>query len=459
MLWAGALAAALVLAGLMFALPRLKPATGTLLVVVSGRIAGSLPSTPIQLHGSAGWTALGDVSGAVPAAPDQREMLAVSVIVGSYDALRLGGDQAVVPVQVAAEQVEPVLLGIDSGRLLPGAAYAGNDQVNLGLGELSGKFVPMPGFALVDQAGQVFDNRTTAGQDLVIAAFHTACHQTCPLYTALFLQLQQRLPPGVLLAEVTTDPATDSPSVLQIYSRSIGASWTFATGTTGALTAFWKPFGVALAAGDSHVSTLALIDRHGYVRLVYRGIPDIGNAIPPALITSLGAEGLHELASHGDGWGASDVLQALLTIRGPEQPSPSSGGSAHGFSLTGTDGKRMTFAELSGHPAVINFWATYCPPCRAEMPLLERQVGAATTVRLVLINEGDGGQSARDFLASVGVQQPSLLDSDLAVGHAYGVAALPTTLFVRADGSITARHLGPLDAAVLAALLSAVVTQ
>ncbi len=395
----------------------------------------------------------------VPAAPAQRELLALPVAVGAYDGVRLGHDQAILPVVVTAGHVEPILLGIDAGRLIAGAAYAGNDQVNLGLGELSGKFVAMPAFALQDQMGRAFDSSTTSGKDLVIAAFHTTCHQTCPLYTALFFQLQKQLPPGVMLAEVTTDPATDTPAVLDGYGRGIGAGWTFATGSAASLTAFWKPFGVALATGDSHVSTLALVDRHGYVRLVYRGVPDVGNDISPSLVTSLGVQGLQELASHGDGWGAPSVLQSLLTITGPEQVAPNGGGRAPSFSLESTDGRKVGLADLAGEPLVINFWASYCPPCRAEMPLLQRRVGALTTVRLVLVNEGDSRQGARDFLSSAGIQQASLLDSDLGVGRAYGVVPLPTTVFVRADGSIAGRQVGELDDRVLAAWLSTLTTQ
>jgi cytochrome oxidase Cu insertion factor (SCO1/SenC/PrrC family) len=331
--------------------------------------------------------------------------------------------------------------------------------VNLGLGEISGKVVAMPPFSLQDQQGRAFDSATTAGSDLVIAAFHTTCHQTCPLYTALFFQLQKELPPGVMLVEVTTDPGTDTPAVLDAYSKTIGASWTFATASADALTAFWKPFGVQLATGDSHVSTLALVDRHGYVRLVYRGVPDVGNDIGPPLITQLGAEGLRELASHGDGWGAGAVLQSLLTITGPEQVTPGGGGRAPSFTLTGTDDTRVALADLAGEPLVINFWASYCPPCKAEMPLLQRRVTAASKVRLVLINEGDSSQSARDFLSATGIQQPALLDSNLAVGRAYGVVPLPTTVFVRADGTIAGRQVGELDERVLAAWLSTMTTQ
>jgi cytochrome oxidase Cu insertion factor (SCO1/SenC/PrrC family) len=455
----GALAAALVVAVLMVALPRLQPATGTLLVIGAGRSAGSLPATTIELHGSAGWTALGQVSGEVPAAPAQRELLALPVAAGTYDGVRLGTDEATLPVVVTAGQVEPILLGIDSGKLIAGAAYAGNDQVNLGLGELSGRFVAMPAFSLQDQLGHPFDSKSTAGKDLVIAAFHTTCHETCPLYTALFFQLQKNLPPGVQLAEVTTDPATDTPAALADYGRRIGANWTFATGSPEALAAFWKPFGVALATGDSHVSTLALVDRHGYVRLVYRGVPDIGNDIPPSLVTTLGAAGMQQLASHGDGWGAPSVLQSLLTITGPEQVAQNGGGSAPSFTLESTDGRRVSLADLKGQPLVINFWASYCPPCRAEMPLLQKRVGTLGTVRLVLINEGDSAQGARDFLSSTGIQQAALLDSDLKVGRAYGVLPLPTTVFVRADGSIAGRQIGEMDDRVLAAWLSTLATQ
>jgi cytochrome oxidase Cu insertion factor (SCO1/SenC/PrrC family) len=451
--------AAVVVGAVLIALPRLQPATGTLLVVGAGRSTGSMPQTSIQLHGSNGWIALGNVSGDVPAAPGQRELLAVAVAAGTYDGVRLGADEAVVPVVVSVGQVEPILLGIDAGKLVSGAAYAGNDQVNLGLGELSGRFVAMPAFSLQDQGGHVFDSRTTAGKDLVIAAFHTTCHQTCPLYTALFFQLQKQLPRGVLLAEVTTDPTTDTPAVLDAYGRGIDASWTFATGSADALTAFWKPFGVELASGDSHVSTLALVDRHGYVRLVYRGVPDVRNEFPPSMVTALDAEGLKELASHGDGWGAPSVLQSLLTISGPEQVTATPGGTAPGFTLDTTDGRRVSFTALVGQPMVINFWASYCPPCRAEMPLLQRRVAGLTGVRLVLINEGDSRRRAQDFLTSTGITSASLLDSDLKVGHAYGVVPLPTTVFVRADGTIAGRQIGELDEPVLAAWLSNLTTQ
>lgn len=434
--------------------PRFQTVHGTLLVVAAGRTPATLSSSQVRLHGAGGWSNLGSVSGEVPAAPDVRELLTVDVPIGAYDGVALADDVATLKVTVAKDQVEPVLLGIDGGHIISGAAYAGNDQVNLGLGELAGRFVPMPAFQLEDQDGRRFDNASARGHDLVIAAFNTSCHQTCPLYTALFFQLSRHLPAGVSLVEVTTDPEHDTPAALKTYAKAIGAGWTFASGARDQLEGFWKPFGVDLASGDTHTSTLALVDRHGYVRLVYRGVPDVGHDVPPSLITQLGAAGLSELASGGDGWGSGEVLQALLTITGPEVPTTAAGGAAPAFTLRSTDGATVTLSSLTGKVLVINFWATYCPPCRAEMPMLVRDVGAAGSARLVLINEGESSDAARGFLNALGITNTSLLDSDLSVGHGYGAYSYPTTVFVKPDGTIAARQVGQLDERVLTAELA-----
>jgi hypothetical protein len=92
------------------------------------------------------------------------------------------------------------------------------------------------------------------------------------------------------------------------------------------------------------------------------------------------------------------------------------------------------------------------------MPLLQKRVGPQSGVQLVLVNEGESSQAARAFLQELGVHDPSLLDTDLSVGHAFGAIALPTTVFVSADGTIVARHIGQLDDGVLAAEISSLVT-
>lgn len=419
-----------------------------------------MPSSTLLLRNSGGeWITAGSISGSVPAAPEQRQLLVAAMAAGRYNAVRVGSDPQPVALTITAGQVEPLLLGIESGHVVAGGVYAGNDDVNLGLGEIAGKFEPMPAFRLIDQVGTPITVDSLLGKDVVIAAFHTSCHETCPLYTALFMQLAKHVPPSVALIEVTTDPETDTPSVLASYARQVGAGWTFGTGTSSQITDFWKPFGLTLATGDAHTSTLALVDRHGYIRLVYRGAPKVGSDIPPALVSSLSGQGLHELGSGGDGWGAPDVLQALATIAGPEKSFASASGKAPAFTLTSTDGARVSLAQYAGKPVVINFWATYCPPCKAEMPMLAGAVGQRSGAQLILVDEGDGRESARSFLDGLGIHQPALLDSDLSVGRDYGMSALPMTVFVKADGTIDRRQIGQLDAAVLAAELSILSTQ
>ena len=86
--------------------------------------------------------------------------------------------------------------------------------------------------------------------------------------------------------------------------------------------------------------------------------------------------------------------------------------------------------------------------------MLQRVIAGQSSARLVLIDEGDSNQVAANFLKSVGVLSDTLLDRDLAVGHAYGAIGLPTTVFVSRDGTIASRRAGQLDERVLAAELS-----
>ncbi len=88
------------------------------------------------------------------------------------------------------------------------------------------------------------------------------------------------------------------------------------------------------------------------------------------------------------------------------------------------------------------------------MPLLDRSIGPQSGARLLLVNEGDTGQSTRAFLDGLGIHRAALLDSDLSVGHSYGIFMLPMTVFVRADGTVDRRQVGQVAQAVLESELS-----
>ena len=435
----------------------LTPVTGDVLLLLTARQADRVAATSVDLHSAQGWMAVGSIPArAVPRAPETAEAFLAPVPVGSYDQVRLAGATVPVALVVQKDILNPLLVGVDAGRPLPDSAYGGTQAVSLGLNELSGQLKPMPTFSLVDQFGRHFTNADIAGHDVLLAAFHTSCRETCPLVAGLFLQLRQRLPPSVLLVEVTTDPVEDTQLVLRDYAGRIGASWTFATADPQTLTSFWKPFDVELSTNDVHRSTLALIDRHGYIRTYFLGAPDVGGTLPAPLDSQLSAAGRQLLSTHGNGWGDSQILDALQAVGGLASPSSSGGGPAPALTLDTLDGKRVSLADFRGRPVLINFWATYCAPCRREMPLIERTAAQHPRLVVLLIDERDSHQSASAFVTELAITSTVLFDGDGKVGDAYGISGLPTTFFIRSDGGIEGRYIGETNAGILGPHISAI---
>ena len=419
------------LAVLVFLLTPRPVASGTAIVLLTSAAGDHLAPTSIEL----GVNKV-TVGGDAPRAPDTHTAVRLGLGPGTYP-IKVAGNPVPATLSVQAGQVEPLLLAVQGGQVVRGGVYSGIGNVNLGLQELSGRLTPIPDFHLVDQDGRTIDRSALLGRDTVIAAFHTTCHETCPLYTALMFQLRKAAP-DVRLIEVTTDPATDTPGVLSAYRSSIGADWQFASGQPDDVAEFWAPFGVTLAAGDTHTSTLALVDRFGFIRAAETGVPDVGGGLPPALDPQLNQEGRRLLAGHGDGWGAPQVLDRLRTLGAAGQTE--TGSQATSFTLPTADGGRLSLAEFRGRPVILNFWWAGCPPCREELPLLQRYADSHQNVALLLVDPVDGAAGARAFAESVHVRAPILLDSDGRVAAAYKVASYPTTFFLHRDGTIASRY-------------------
>jgi thiol-disulfide isomerase/thioredoxin len=122
-----------------------------------------------------------------------------------------------------------------------------------------------------------------------------------------------------------------------------------------------------------------------------------------------------------------------------------------GVPLTTLAGASTTLAALSGgKPMVVNLWASWCPPCRREMPLLSAAQQRDPAVTFVFVNQGENAALARQYLATESFSLTNvLLDNGTLLGKAIGSTALPTTLFYDARGHLVDTHLGALSAATL----------
>ncbi len=110
------------------------------------------------------------------------------------------------------------------------------------------------------------------------------------------------------------------------------------------------------------------------------------------------------------------------------------------------EGGAADLAQQQGKVVLVNFWATWCQPCRAEMPALQRLADTlpAGSFALYPVNLQEGTPTVRPYLAEIAFTTPALLDEDGSVTRAYGVRALPASFLVDKQGVLRDQHLGPL---------------
>jgi peroxiredoxin len=131
-----------------------------------------------------------------------------------------------------------------------------------------------------------------------------------------------------------------------------------------------------------------------------------------------------------------------------EAPLP--GYLAPDFTLVTTTGETVSLSDYRGQVVVLNFWATWCGPCRYEMPDLQRLSQELNGHAVVLgVNQGQDSAEITRFAATVGVDYPLLVDEDSFTNRLYQVVALPTTYFIDADGVIREQLAGVATQAVL----------
>jgi thiol-disulfide isomerase/thioredoxin len=137
------------------------------------------------------------------------------------------------------------------------------------------------------------------------------------------------------------------------------------------------------------------------------------------------------------------------------EPAPIKGHPAPEISLVSTGGEPLSLSDFKGKPVVINFWATWCAPCRAETPDLQevhRELGDEMVIFGVNVTQQDQGD-IEAFLQEFGVTYPVGLDVDGEAFRAYSVLGLPTTVFVDRNGIINEVFTGPVTKAYVASKL------
>ena len=125
------------------------------------------------------------------------------------------------------------------------------------------------------------------------------------------------------------------------------------------------------------------------------------------------------------------------------------------FSFNDLTGKSLPLRSDLANITVVNLWATWCPTCRAEMPVFEQAQQAYPHVRFVMLNQGESRADVLRFIENKGYQFDNLwLDPDAKMGRWLGQTALPVTLVFGRDGELLTGHTGVMSAAMLSRLLS-----
>lgn len=149
------------------------------------------------------------------------------------------------------------------------------------------------------------------------------------------------------------------------------------------------------------------------------------------------------------------AVSRVPTTADPTTAAPQVGFLAPDFTLTTLAGDTVTLSELRGKPVVVNFWATWCPPCRAELPHFQAAHEAyGDEVAILGVDEREDPQQVAAFAEQLGLTFPIPLDTDGRVGVEYRVRAYPTTFFVDADGVIQRVVRGTTTRAVLDSTLA-----
>jgi thiol-disulfide isomerase/thioredoxin len=153
---------------------------------------------------------------------------------------------------------------------------------------------------------------------------------------------------------------------------------------------------------------------------------------------------------------AAVVLFAAAPGGALSGPPPATGKPIPEFSLNSLQGTPVRLVDFQGQPMVINFWATWCAPCREEMPLFDRMSRALQgKVVFLAINDNEDLKVVSMFAQTNGISFPILLDPGGTITSRFYVQSYPTTFFIDSEGILRAQHIGQLDEKLMGRYLEA----
>ena len=206
----------------------------------------------------------------------------------------------------------------------------------------------------------------------------------------------------------------------------VAAHWDSFAGELWRVVAFWQG---GFSAQWAFVAA-------GLVTLLELGRRDAGPPMGRPVALSLAA-GLAV-------WGGLMLSQGPLQAPGPPQTV-----------FRAVNGQALSLAERDGRPAVVNLWATWCAPCRRELPMMAELAEAHPGIDVIFANQREPQARVGLFLATEGLRLPLLvLDEEGALGRHYAALGLPTTVFLDADGAVAEKHVGEISREAFAAGLA-----
>lgn len=155
------------------------------------------------------------------------------------------------------------------------------------------------------------------------------------------------------------------------------------------------------------------------------------------------------------------VQGTLPDTQSQDSGDTESAGAAPDFTLTDLDGKKVSLSDFRGQYVYLNFWASWCSPCKGEMPDIEKMHKEFKEEGLVVlaVDMGEGKAEVEEFIKSSGYTFRVLLDPDQSAAEKYGVTAIPASYFIDRDGNIAEKKVGALSEEQMRTIIQQMMTE